>query len=118
MSEAVFDNKTIPEVARDAALKWPGSPALRYHGDTVTFAEQYHRVCCMAQGLAALGIRRGDHVGVLISVRPEWFYLSYAISLLGAVIVPNNVTSAAANWTMCCAVRTSEPWSPWMSFAA
>lgn len=92
MAETIPHNKTIPEVARDAAGKWPDQPALRYHGETVTFAEQYHRVCCMAQGLANLGIRRGDHVGVLISVRPEWFYLSYAISLLGAVIVPINVT--------------------------
>src|SRR5699024_2806717 len=79
-------------VAREAARKWPYRTALSYHGEAVTFAEQYHRVCCLARGLANLGIGRGDHVATLMSVRPEWFYLSYAVSLLGAVIVPVNVT--------------------------
>jgi len=44
------------------------------------------------QGLSNLGIGPGDHVATLIGGRPEWFYLSYAISLLGAVIVPINIT--------------------------
>ncbi len=87
-----FNDKTLPEVARDAARKWPRRTALCFYDETVTFAEQYHRACCLAHGLASLGIGRGDHVATLISGRPEWFYLSYAISLLGAVIVPINVT--------------------------
>lgn len=83
---------TLPEVARQAAQQWPERAALRYHGETITFAEQYQRICQMARGLSNLGIGPGDHVATLIGGRPEWFYASYAISLLGAVIVPINVT--------------------------
>lgn len=85
-------NKTIPDVARDAAEKWPDGIALRYRGESITFEQQYQRICRLAKGLQNLGIGEGDHVATLIGSRPEWFYLSYAISLLGAVIVPVNVT--------------------------
>jgi len=91
-SEPSLLHKTIPDVARDAAEQWPDGVALRYHGESITFAQQYQRACALAKGLSNLGIGPGDHVATLIGGRPEWFYLSYAISLLGAVIVPINVT--------------------------
>lgn len=87
-----YNNQTIPDVAREAARKWPDKVAIRFQGQDITYADQYHRACCIAKGLHSLGIRKGDHVATLIGGCPEWFYVSYAIALIGAVIVPINVT--------------------------
>ncbi len=87
-----YNNRTIPDVAREAARKWPDQVAIRFQGEDITYREQYHRACCIAKGLQNLGIRKGDHVATLMGGCPEWFYVSYAITLLGAVIVPINVT--------------------------
>ncbi len=83
---------TIPQVARHAARTWPERPALRFQGETVTYAQQYDRICRFAHALKAQGIGRGDHVATILGGGPEWFYISYAITLVGAVIVPINVT--------------------------
>lgn len=87
-----FTHRTIPEIAREAAQKWPGKVAIKYDGGELTYSEQYHNICCVAKGLRSLGIKKGDHVATLMGGCPEWFYVSYAITLVGAVIVPINVT--------------------------
>jgi len=44
----------------------------------------------MAAGLRALGIRRGDHVAVLMGNSLEWVTFFYAAATVGAVTVPVN----------------------------
>jgi len=41
-----------------------------------------------ADGLAGLGIGRGDRVGLICSNRPEWHVIDFACHLRGAVLVP------------------------------
>src|SRR5256885_14962661 len=45
----------------------------------------------MAQGLAAAGIGRGDHVGVMLPNCADIVYVIFALARLGAVAVPINI---------------------------
>jgi long-chain acyl-CoA synthetase len=46
------------------------------------------KVAGTAQGLKALGVRKGDRIAILSENRPEWTIADFAILLLGAVTVP------------------------------
>ncbi len=46
------------------------------------------RVAALAQGLARLGVRRGDRVALLCGGRPEWHIVDFAVLHLGAIDVP------------------------------
>lgn len=54
----------------------------------VTFAELLQRIDRLARGLLALGIRRGDRVGLVAENRCEWLLVDLALASIGAVDVP------------------------------
>jgi long-subunit acyl-CoA synthetase (AMP-forming) len=60
--------------------------ALRTKGDaqSYTWAEYAHKVRRVAAGLAALGIDRGDTVGLMLTNRPEFHFADSAAIHLGA----------------------------------
>ena len=49
----------------------------------------------LAKGLHALGVRRGDKVGLLMGNRPEWILADFAITLLGGTMVAINTWATA-----------------------
>jgi len=53
----------------------------------ITWASYAARVRDFAHGLAALGVRRGEVVGVLGDNRPEWLIAELAAQCLGAAVV-------------------------------
>ncbi len=55
----------------------------RYSG-----AELRKQVEAAACWLAALGVSKGTHVGVLFTNRPEWIFYAFGAWVLGAVVVP------------------------------
>ena len=57
---------------------------------TLTYRETAELATRLADGLAALGVRPGDHVGVLMANYPEFVPVKFAIALAGAVAVPLN----------------------------
>jgi long-chain acyl-CoA synthetase len=54
----------------------------------VTFAEVGDTVTDIALGLVDLGIKPGERVCLLSTTRPEWTYCDFAITSIGAVVVP------------------------------
>src|SRR5699024_8853166 len=90
--ETNVHEKTIPSVLLHAKESWPDRPAIKYKNEIVTYEELFNRVGRLTKGFENIGIKKGDHVAILISGYPEWFYISYALSTLGAVIVPINIT--------------------------
>ena len=48
----------------------------------------FERVRDFALGLQALGVGRGDRVGLLCETRPEWVIADLAVLTLGALTVP------------------------------
>ena len=61
----------------------------------ITYSEARRQTEQLAGGLAALGLRRGDRVGIVAENRPEWVIADQAIALLGAVSVPVYPTMSA-----------------------
>jgi long-chain acyl-CoA synthetase len=70
--------RTAAEHADRVALRTPGGEV------TITWAEYNRRVRDIAAGLAALGVRRGDTVGLMLTNRPEFHLCDAAAMHLGA----------------------------------
>ena len=60
-----------------------------------TFRELWSEVATIAAGLAAKGVARGEHVGLISDTRKEWMLVDLAILGLGAVDVPRGSDSTA-----------------------
>lgn len=65
----------------------PGGTFFLYEGRAHTFADADRRVDAIVRGLLEIGVRTGDHVGVLMRTRPTALALVAAINRLGAVAV-------------------------------
>ncbi|MGE5794049.1 MAG: AMP-binding protein, partial [Bacteroidota bacterium] len=55
----------------------------------------------VAKALHALGLARGDHVGVLMGNDEKWLATFYGAALIGAVTVPVNTRFKAAELAFC-----------------
>ncbi|WP_234180673.1 class I adenylate-forming enzyme family protein [Sphingopyxis sp. NFH-91] len=69
----------------------PDKIAIRFEGGATTFAALARQVRDMAGALAALGVARGVHVGLLLPASPEFIVVEQALFALGAPITPVNI---------------------------
>jgi long-chain acyl-CoA synthetase len=60
---------------------------------TITWAEAADQVLRVAAGLAGLGIKPGDRVGIVSENRPQWLIADHAIMAAGAISVPAYTTN-------------------------
>jgi acyl-CoA synthetase (AMP-forming)/AMP-acid ligase II len=75
---------------RDAARRWPGNEAVSIAGKRATYAGLLASATRYALGLRALGVRRDDHVGILLPNSLECVIAYFGISMAGATAVPYN----------------------------
>lgn len=80
----------IGNVPAYAALRWGARDALVFEGRRWTYSQLDAEVDQVAKALIAMGVRRGDHVGVWLVNCPEWVFLQFAIPRIGAVTVGLN----------------------------
>jgi len=83
-------SETLSDLLEEVALKWPNKEALVIGGERVSYGQYMANARKVAKGLYAMGIRRGDHVGIWMTNRPEWGYCRFGIYRLGAVMIPIN----------------------------
>ncbi|MGV9710115.1 AMP-dependent synthetase/ligase [Gordonia sp. NPDC003424] len=78
---------TLPEGFQETVRLRPDSVALRTVGgiQQVTWSEYARRVRAIAGGLAALGVKHGDTVGIMLTNRPEFHLVDTAALHLGAI---------------------------------
>ncbi|MCR5977333.1 AMP-binding protein [Gordonia jinghuaiqii] len=78
---------TLPAAFQETVTVRPDAVALRTVGglQEITWSEYARRVEAIAGGLAALGVRRGDTVGIMLTNRPEFHLVDTAALHLGAV---------------------------------
>jgi acyl-CoA synthetase (AMP-forming)/AMP-acid ligase II len=81
---------TLGGVLAEGAARWPGRPAVIFPGVRRTYAQLLDDARRVARGLHALGVRPGDHVGILMPNCMDMVAAFYGIALLGAVITPVN----------------------------
>lgn len=64
--------------------------AVEYFGATTTYTQLHRAVQRVAGGLAELGVRAGDRVGIVLPNAPQHLIAFYAVLRLGAVVVEHN----------------------------
>ena len=92
-SDSVEENGNLLQVFLQRATLFSKKVALRYkirgrYSGTYTWQEWMMIVRETAMALHSLGIRKGDHVGILSENGPEWTFADLGILSLGAVTVP------------------------------
>jgi long-chain acyl-CoA synthetase len=77
---------TLAEAFRITATDFADRVAVRTKDDEISFTwgELRERVDALAGGLAALGVRRGDTVALMLGNRPEFHIADLAVMTLGA----------------------------------
>ena len=75
------DAKTIPDLLDELADRYPDHEALVGGETRLSYRELRDAVRRLAKGLHALGVRRGDKVGLLMGNRPEWILADFAITV-------------------------------------
>ena len=83
---AALDATTMCEAFQITVAERPDQVARRTINDgvSITFAEYAERVRRLAAGLHALGVRRGETVGFMLTNRPEFHLIDTAAMHLGA----------------------------------
>lgn len=82
--------KAIHEWLFQIADEYPDREFIVTDDETFTYREVVERVERVASALYDRGLRKGDHIAVLMANYPEYAVLKYAISRLGGVMVPLN----------------------------
>jgi acyl-CoA synthetase (AMP-forming)/AMP-acid ligase II len=81
---------TIGSTLLEAAARRPEREALVFPPERFSYNDLLERSIESARALAALGVGRGDHVGLLMPNCPDFVFAFYGAQLLGAVVVPVN----------------------------
>ena len=91
-SDTPLMGETIGDCLDRICARWPERDALisRHQGLRYTWAELHAEVERVARGLLAMGIERGDRVGIWAPNRAEWTLIQYATAKIGVVLVNLN----------------------------
>ncbi|MCQ2396608.1 MAG: AMP-binding protein, partial [Lentisphaeria bacterium] len=88
----LFSEKTIGEFFDGLVASQPDHPFIMYPDRNLcwTYKDFYQRSDDLAKGLLAIGIKRGDHIGVWARNVPEWLTFMFATAKIGCVLVTIN----------------------------
>ncbi|AOK05767.1 AMP-binding protein [Burkholderia sp. AU28942] len=91
-TDVPLSEATISRFLLDTADRFPQRPAVVFREQRVrwTWREFAHEIDVLAAGLAALGIGRGDRVGIWSPNRSEWLLTQFATARIGAILVNIN----------------------------
>ncbi len=80
---------TFPAMFRNTAEKYENHGALSFVGETpMTYKEVQLKIDSVTAYLQSLGIQPGDRVAILSTNMPNWGIAYFAITFMGAVVVP------------------------------
>ena len=96
-AEHAFATETIGAFLRRQAAETPGARALDVfdRGERLTYSELLGQARATAYALSALGIGKGDRVGLMMQNRADYPVTWLGLALLGAVHVPINLRYTA-----------------------
>ena len=83
---------TIPEQLKETVVQWGERSALYFCKQDIrlSYRELDVQVDCVARGLAELGLKKGDRVGIWSQNRLEWVLTQFATARLGLIMVNIN----------------------------
>lgn len=88
-------SRSLPDLLDEMAARRPAREFIVGGETRLTYAETRARVRRLAKGLYQLGVRRSDKVALLMDNRVEWLLVDFAVTLLGATLVPISTWSRA-----------------------
>src|SRR5262249_7461411 len=90
--------RTLGEVLEERAAH---AEALATQTGRFTYGQLLAKARAAAGAMQAMGLRRGDRVGILMGNDEKWLALFYGAALIGAVTVPVNTRFKAAEIDFC-----------------
>ncbi len=91
----LIDDLTISKLLRETTANYPDRMAIITRKKSYTYAQLDKAVDIAARRLLALGIKRGDHIGLLCETEPVMIIMFYALARIGAVCVLYNTSLKA-----------------------
>jgi long-chain acyl-CoA synthetase len=89
---APYPDRTLIDYLREAARTRPDRPAVLFKGATITYGQLDRLSDACAAAFAALGVKRGDRVALLLPNCPQFFIAEFGAWKLGAIVAPLNPT--------------------------
>jgi fatty-acyl-CoA synthase len=91
-ADVPLSDATLGQFLLETAARFPNQAAVvfREQGIRWTWREFAHEVDVVASGLLALGIEKGDRVGIWSPNRAEWLLTQFATARIGALLVNIN----------------------------
>ena len=84
-----FQNYTLPSLFEATLNNFPDNAAMAFVGEKpITYKELAIKINSLANFLIELGIKKNDKVAILSTNMPHWGVSHFAISFIGAVVVP------------------------------
>jgi long-chain acyl-CoA synthetase len=87
-----YPDKTLIDYLASLARESGGRPALLFKGTKVSYAQLHRESDAFAVALAALGVRHGDRVALILPNAPQFFLAEFGAWKLGAIVCPINPT--------------------------
>src|ERR671924_1570556 len=91
MDEAV----NVANLVRETARRIGDKTALIFHDRTISYGDVDREIDRAAAGFAALGIKKGDRVAVLVHNIPHFVYAYQGLIRAGGVMIPLNTMYTA-----------------------
>jgi long-chain acyl-CoA synthetase len=91
-TEMPFPGRPLHDILDTAFIDVPDRPATAFFGATLTFQDLKDRSDRLATALAALGINKGDRVGIMLPNCPQYIIAAFAVLRHGAIVVNINPT--------------------------
>jgi long-chain acyl-CoA synthetase len=82
-----FEAMSLPDMLARTAARDPGAPFLHFLGRTYSYAQMLAEARRFAAGLCAMGIERGDRVGLFLPNVPIYASAYYGAMMAGAIVV-------------------------------
>ena len=87
-----IDYPAIPlfGLLEESARKYPDSPCTIFKGAVITYRQMNELTDRLAAGIAELGVKKGDRVGIFMPNTPQFILTFFAILKAGGVVVSIN----------------------------
>jgi fatty-acyl-CoA synthase len=98
---AQWQPRVLREVLEAAVAARGPHDALVTDRMRLSYAELHAKSVKASRALVALGVRRGDHIGILMGNNAAWITLFFGAAMIGAVTVPVNTRFKASELAFC-----------------
>jgi len=85
-----YPDKTLLDVVAETTRERPGHTMMWFKGNVITYAEFQKYVETLARALAALGVKKGDCVALVMPNTPQFLISQFAVWKIGGIAVPIN----------------------------